>query len=165
MGTGGYDVPRLTLSRFFIVVTFGLAALAAFSASTGDAGDEGEVRRYVVDFAERWTHSERPEEIAAFYAEDATHINPQGEWVRGREDLTGYFEPLVSERSAGFSADFDVESVLFISERVALVDGSIRIHGMRGASNELFERFTFVMKKNEGGWSISASRVMFPGTR
>lgn len=149
------------LSRFFIAVAIGLAALAAFSASTGD---EGEVRRYVFEFAERWTDSEHPEEIAAFYTEDATHINPQGEWVRTRQDLVAYFEPLVSGRSDGFSADFDVESVRFMSERVALVDGSIRIRGMTGASTELFERFTFVMRKSDGRWAIAASRVMFPGT-
>jgi len=40
---------------------------------------EEEVRSGVLAFADAWTHAERPEDIAAYYAVDATHINPQGD--------------------------------------------------------------------------------------
>jgi uncharacterized protein (TIGR02246 family) len=156
-------VKNPSIAHFFFLVTIGLATIAAFSAG---AGNEAEVRQRVREFAERFAHAERAEEIAEIYASDATHINPRGEWVRGRQKLIEYFEPLVSERSERFGAELTIERVSFLSEWVALVDGSILIRDMPGTAggeqHELLERYTFVMKRYGGTWEIAASRVMFP---
>lgn len=145
------------------VLAVGLAPIDSGVAPLPRA--EEEVRSVVLAFADAWTHAERPEDIAAYYAVDATHINPQGEWVRGRSELVPYFEPLVAGRAEDFDAVFDIERISFVGD-AALVDGSITIRGMRGRDGKviprLFERFAFVMHKSDGTWQIHASRVMFP---
>lgn len=127
---------------------------------------EKDVRAFVLEFAETWTHADRPEDVAAYYAVDATYVNPQGEWVRSRAELVPYFAPLVAGRSDSFDAAFDIEAVRFVADDVALVDGTIVIRGMRGRDGDiiprLLERFAFVLKKTGGRWEIAALRVMFP---
>ena len=138
--------------------------LVLFLAFAADA--EKDVRAFVVEFADTWIHADRPEDVAACYAVDATHVNPQGKWVRSRAELVPYFEPLVFGRSDSFDAAFGIEAVHFVTDDVALVDGTIVIRGMRGRDGviipRLLERFAFVLKKNGGRWEITASRVMFP---
>lgn len=138
--------------------------LILFLAFVSDS--EKDVRAFVLEFAETWTHADRPEDVAAYYAVDATHVNPQGEWVRSRAELVPYFAPLVAGRSDSFDAAFDIEAVRFVTDDVALVDGTIVIRGMRGRDGDiiprLLERFAFVLKKTGGRWEITASRVMFP---
>jgi uncharacterized protein (TIGR02246 family) len=128
--------------------------------------EEEEVKQFVQRFAETWTNARNPEDIAAFYSVDATHVNPQGKWTRTRADLVPYFAPLVAGRSANFSAAFEIEDVEIVEPGYALVDGVITIQGMPGPDGKeiphLEERYSFVMKKSEGEWFIHASRVMFP---
>jgi uncharacterized protein (TIGR02246 family) len=128
--------------------------------------EEEEVKWFVQRFAETWTNARNPEDIAAFYSVDATHVNPQGKWTRTRADLVPYFAPLVAGRSANFSAAFEIEDVEIVEPGYALVDGVITIQGMPGPDGKeiphLEERYSFVMKKSEGEWFIHASRVMFP---
>ena len=130
------------------------------------ADSEQDVRDFVLEFAQTWTHAEEPAEIASYYGVEATHVNPQGEWVRGRAALIPYFEPLVAGRSRDFDALFDIESVRFVAEDVALVDGTIEIRGMRGRDGSIVarlnERFAFVLRRSASQWEIAASRVMFP---
>ena len=107
-----------------------------------------------------------PRTFPAYYAVDATHVNLQGEWVRSRAELVPYFALLVAGRSDSFDAAFDIEAVRFVTDDVALVDGTLVIRGMRGRDGDilprLLERFAFVLKKTGGRWEITASRVMFP---
>lgn len=130
---------------------------------------EEQIRGYVLQFADKFSQARDPRELAAFYSVDATHINPQGEWVRGREELVAYFAPVVAQRSSNFSAEFDIERVELLTDQVAVVDGSIVISGRRGPDGteipRVFERFTLVMEKSGDEWSIAASRVMFPEER
>ncbi len=134
--------------------------LVLFLALVADS--EKDVRAFVLEFADTWTHADKPEDVAAYYAVDATHVNPQGEWVRSRAELVPYFAPLVAGRTDGFDAAFDIESVRFVTENVALVDGTIVIRGMPGRDGAVLERFAFVLKKSGTRWEIAASRVMFP---
>jgi len=148
-------VPSPGLRDLFFFVALGLAALGALSASPGD---EEEVRAYLREFADRWTHAARAEELEGYYASDATHIDARGRWVPRREALSVALAPL----AARASARIDVARVSFLADRVALVDGTLAVTDAVGRRGERLQRFSFVVKKTGGGWTIAASRVMAP---
>lgn len=151
-------MPSPGLRHLFFVVALGLAALGALSASPGD---EDEVRAYLGEFADRWTHAARAEELEGYYAADATHIDARGRWVPRREALSIALAPPAA-RGAGASARIDVARVSFLAARVALVDGTLAVTDAAGRKGERLQRFSFVVKKTGGGWTIAASRVMAP---
>ena len=139
------------LSSLLLVVAMGLAALGAFSATTGD---ESEVRDFVTAFAGSFQTARGPEEVAAFYSLDGSHIGSNGERISGPAAIARYFEPLVSRRVI-----LEIDHLSFISDRVALVDGLFRVASPGSETPGTVERFALVTRKTSEGMRIVASRM------
>lgn len=144
-------MPKARLSSVLLVVAIGLAALGAFSAAPGD---EAKVRAFLTAFGESFETARSPEEIAAFYSRDGSHIGLEGKRVSGSAALALHFRPLLSRR-----VSLEIAHLSFISDRVALVDGLVRMSSAGAGSATTVERFALVTRETSEGFRIVCSRM------
>ena len=126
--------------------------------SAAGSSDEAAVREAVTKYVGA-RELRDPAAIGALFTRDADQLTTSGEWRRGREQVVpGTLES--SRRNPGTRA-IEVESVRFVTPDVAIVDGPYVITGAAGAQARPM-RTTIVLKRESGGWRISAIRNMVP---
>jgi uncharacterized protein (TIGR02246 family) len=128
-------------------------------------GAEKEVHALHRQFAETWNRHDVAA-LAALWTEDGDYTEPDGRTVFGREAiqrLYGYEHASVFKESR---LNLFVERVRFISDGLALSDGSYELFDARDPKgNPIGTRagyFTTVLIKKDGNWKVSASRLMLP---
>jgi uncharacterized protein (TIGR02246 family) len=122
----------------------------------GSAADEAAIRALVARYGEA-REREDPDAIAAVLTEDADQHTSAGTWRRGRDTfVAGTIES--SRRNPG-NRRIVVETVRFLTAKVAIVDGPYDIAGA-AAAQRLWT--TFVVARTADGWRIAAIRNMVP---
>jgi len=150
-----------------VLVAAGVQAAGAFGSGipASDVANEKVVRKLYETFVAEW-NAHRVKEMADLWAIDGDHVDPDGRMVKGREEVRALFTKQHEVVFARTKLTLTVSTVWFVSEDIALVDGTYAITGIvdpKGA--EIPERkglLTSVLLKEKGQWSIEASRLMIP---
>ena len=150
----------------FVLVAAGVQAAGAFGGvPASDVANEKLIRKLYATFVEDW-NAHRVNEMADLWAIDGDQVDPDGRIVKGREEVRALFAKQHEVVFAKTKLTLTVNTVWFITEDVALVDGSYAISGIvdpKGA--KIPERkglLTSVFLKEKGKWWIAASRLMIP---
>jgi len=164
------------MKRFLIVTALILTAGAAFAQSgararseTGspkmDIANEATIRKLYDDFTAAWNKHDT-DAMARMWALDGDHIEPDGRIAKGRAEvhkLLGLEHSTVFKKS---HLNLTIESVWFINQDVALVDGLYELSGVIDESGKEVPmrkgHLTSVLMQEGSVWSIAASRAMIP---
>ena len=135
-----------------------LAAAAALSGQTPQAGDEAAIRDLVKQYVDAREKID-PQAVEKLFTPDADQLVSSGEWRKGRPEVVK--GSIASSRGSGGHRTITVESIRFLSSDVAVVDGRYELSGLAGNSTRSMWA-TLLMKKTSQGWKISAIRNMLP---
>lgn len=130
-----------------------------------DVQSEKAVRELYDRFVADWNRHDAAA-LGAMYAIDGDHIEPDGNHVDGRDEVTLLLKRQHESAFKQTRLMLNIADVWFITEDVALVDGGYAISGIRSPDGkELPERrghLTSILLREGGKWTIAASRLMIP---
>jgi uncharacterized protein (TIGR02246 family) len=130
-----------------------------------DIEEEAVIRKQFADFTAAWNRHD-VKAMVSIYALDADHIDPDLRMVRGRDQIEKVFEAEQRTVFKEAQASLTVDSVWFVSENVALVDGSYGITGVKNAEGKTLPdsrgHLTGLLLKEGGRWWVVASRAILP---
>jgi uncharacterized protein (TIGR02246 family) len=144
----------MQLALLAVMLTVVAAQLSA--AESPRANDDAAVREVVRKYTQART-LEDATAIEALFTSDADQHTTSGEWRRGRDQVVP--GTLRSSANAPGTRRIDVDTVRFVTEDVAIVDGPYVIgEGANARRNWT----TLLLKREAGTWRISAIRNMAP---
>lgn len=100
--------------------------------------------------------------LIACVAEDAVLVSPRGELARGRAEIRRLLGAFLSGPARGTTHTTRIERVGFVTEDVAIVDGSAEIASSDGSGSPqatIVHRFTDVLRRDDGRWAIAHVRA------
>ena len=148
---------RLVLVLLVSVVVGGLMP-GRLAAQGGNANDEAAIRGVVQKYLD--AREERdPKTLATLFTDDVDQLVSSGVWRRGREELVS--GTLASSESNAGKRVLTVETIRFVTPAVGIADARYEIIGADGAATRKMWS-TFLMKRGDAGWQISAIRNMLP---
>jgi uncharacterized protein (TIGR02246 family) len=160
---------RSGLAGFGLSVLLAAPALAPAQSNEGgiasDIANEKAVRALYDQFVAAWNRHDYTA-LAAMWAIDGDHMEPDGTLLKGREAVTLYFKRMHEGPFKQTHLQLSLQDVWFIGGEIALVDGGYAISGIRTPDGaELPERrghLTSVLLHEQDKWWITASRLMIP---
>jgi uncharacterized protein (TIGR02246 family) len=130
-----------------------------------DLENDAEIRRLLAEFEAAWNRHDAVA-MAALWTIDGDHLEPDGRLAKGRDEVQSLF---LREHQAAFKETVlkvEVQTILFVTADVALVDGSYDLTGARyPQGNPVPARhghLTAVMLEERSRWWVAASRLMVP---
>lgn len=120
--------------------------------------DDREIRAIEADYDAAWARADAAA-LAAAFVEDAVVINPRGQVANGRAQFEAVMTAMLAGPFAGSIHASTVERVRFVSQDVAVVDGTARITGARGEASPITHPFTDIFVKRDGRWMITDVRA------
>ncbi|HYC55533.1 MAG TPA: SgcJ/EcaC family oxidoreductase [Candidatus Binatia bacterium] len=154
----------------FILIAARSEQAAAFGAGGGvrsDVKGDAEIRKLYETFVEDW-NKHNVNGMADLWAVDGDHVEPDGNVAKGREEVRTLFTKQHGTVFHDTKLDLKIAGVWFISNDVALVDGTYSVKGIIAPTGEKVpERrglLTSVLMREGGKWWIAASRLMIPTT-
>ncbi|MGH7823542.1 MAG: YybH family protein [Candidatus Binatia bacterium] len=166
------------MRRLLCILTLSFAvATAAFAAEKKAAAtkpmdllathaiDEGLVNKLYAKFTEAW-NSHDTKGMAAMWAPDGDHVEPDGTTARGREGVEKLFAREHQTVFKDSELELKLKSVWVITQDVALADGVYKVTGAKDQKGNAIPpregRLTSVLLYEDGQWWVSASRLMIP---
>ncbi|MDD5563943.1 MAG: SgcJ/EcaC family oxidoreductase [Thermoanaerobaculaceae bacterium] len=153
-----------------LVVMISLA-LAVPVLAAGRAAEETAIQLVWQQFSDAWARGDARGR-AALWAEDASLINPFGVQAHGRAAIEKVFEQESAGFAKGTTQTFSHFSYRFLTPRIAEVDATGEIEGIRGADGAPLPSLTLhvfaIVTKAGGKWQIKDARpyviAPIPGT-
>ena len=138
---------------------------AAGSASAGEARDEVSVRALGDTFANAFVQK-NAELGASLFAEDATFVTPQGDFLQGRVAMVKDFGPEAQQAVNGSTqAAFANYRIHFIKPDVAVVDALLFVRNANGPNGTIIPvipiNFVLVAVRHADRWLIQDGRAHF----
>ena len=126
------------------------------------ARDEAAIRGLEQAYDTAWNAGDL-RALVSLFANDAVLINPRGQIARGRAEIEQVMRRFLGGSARESTHTTVVAEVNFLTDDVALVDGEATLEGVTGPDGEseppLLHRFTDVMIRAEGIWSIAHVRA------
>jgi uncharacterized protein (TIGR02246 family) len=130
-----------------------------------DIEQEAVIRKQFADFNAAWNRHD-VKAMMSIFALDADHIDPDLRMVRGRDQIEKLFEAEHGTVFKEAQAALAVDSVWFVTENVALLDGSYEISGVKGPDGKALPNskghLTGLLLKEHDRWWVVASRAILP---
>jgi len=98
--------------------------------------------------------------VAALFTADADQLVSSGEWRRGLDAVVK--GTMASSQASSGKRTVTVETVRFISNDVAVVDGRYEIAGGGAGGQDRKMWSTFMFRRTPQSWKITAIRNMLP---
>jgi uncharacterized protein (TIGR02246 family) len=154
-------MPRLGLA--FLAGTLVIGATG--SASAFKPRDEGAIRALADTFAIAFVQK-NAQLRASRFAEDATFVTPQGDFLDGRVAMVQDFGPEAEKAVNGTTqAAFSNYRFRFIKPDVAVVDALLTVRNVNGPDGTIIPvvpvNFFFVAVRDAGRWLIQDGRAHF----
>jgi uncharacterized protein (TIGR02246 family) len=131
-----------------------------FAQDNARPNDDAAIREVVSKYVDARERID-PKAVEDLFTNDADQLVSSGEWRRGRDAVVrGTME---SSRRTGGKRSITVESVRMLTQDVAIADGRYEMTGLAGGATRSMWT-TFVLKRTEKGWRISAIRNMLPAS-
>jgi uncharacterized protein (TIGR02246 family) len=143
-----------------LLVSFCCIVFVATWLAQDNAGQSGEaaIREVVSKYVDARERID-PKAVEDLFTSDADQLVSSGEWRRGREAVVR--GTMASSNRTGGKRTITVESVRMVTPDVAIADGRYELTGLAGGATRSMWT-TFVLKRTEKGWRISAIRNMLP---
>lgn len=154
------------MTRYLFLAALILLAfpMTAHRASAGSSGEEA-IRKLYASYDETWNRGDAAA-LAAFWAEDANHMEPDGQTVAGRTALAKRLAERLGADLKGTHSHQTIEAIRFVTADVAVVDASYEVtgaHDLAGKSKPpLTGRYVDIWVKRSGKWKITVDRPVAP---
>jgi uncharacterized protein (TIGR02246 family) len=145
--------------RLIIFTAMFMVAAQIHTAEAASVGDEAAVRAVVLKYTQART-LEDSKAVAALFTVDSDQHTSAGEWRRGRDQVVAGTQR--SSANNPGARRIDIETVRFIADDVAMVDGPYVVGD--GANARTYWTM-LLLKRQADGWRISAIRNMAPTGR
>ena len=130
-----------------------------------DQDNENAIRKLYGEFEKAWNKHDVAT-MAARWAIDGDHVEPDGKMAKGRDEVTALLNGQHSGAFKNSTLKLTVRTVWNVSDTVALVDGTYELSGaVFPDGSPVPERkgmLTSVLLLDRGKWEIAASRLMIP---
>jgi len=151
------------LGLAFLATTLVIGATGA--ASAFKPGDEGAIRALGDTFANAFVQK-NAQLRASLFAEDATFVTPQGDFLQGRVAMVKDFGPEAQQAVNGTThAAFSNYRFRFVTPDVAVVDALLTVHNVNGPNGTIIPvvpiNFFFVAVRHADRWLIQDARAHF----
>jgi uncharacterized protein (TIGR02246 family) len=130
------------------------------AGSTSGKTDDAAIRELVSKYVEARERID-PKAVEQLFTGDADQLVSSGEWRKGRAAVVR--GTMASSKSTGGKRAITVESIRFVTPEVAIADGRYELTGLAGGATRSMWT-TFVLKRTDEGWRISAIRNMLPAS-
>ncbi len=151
---------RLFLAAL-IVLAFPMTAHRAGARNSGEAT----IRKLYASYDETWNKGDAAA-LAAFWADDADHMEPDGRTIAGRAALAKNLAERLDADLKGTHSHQTVESIRFVTADVAVVDASYEVTGARDLAGKgkppIQGRYVDIWVKRSGKWHITVDRPVAP---
>jgi uncharacterized protein (TIGR02246 family) len=138
-----------------------LALLAIVSlAAQNHSQDEAAIRTVVNKYVEARQHSDA-RATAELFTADADQLVSTGEWRKGKDAVVK--GTMASSQTSTGKRTITVETVRFLANDIAIMDGRYMIAGIAGGPDRQLWS-TMLFKRTPQGWRIAAIRNMLPDT-
>ena len=140
-----------------------LAAPRPAGGATAQGSEEEAIRRLYSDYDAAWNAGDA-KRLAAAWAEDADHVEPDGTPIKGRAAIENSLARRLAAELKGSQSKQTVEAVHFIKPDVAMVDATYEVTGIPHAAgapgSTLHGRYVDIWVKGKGKWHIVADRPL-----
>jgi uncharacterized protein (TIGR02246 family) len=159
----------LTIVALMCLAVTAVAQTPAVRSGAGvlksDTVNEEVIRKLYGQFVAAWNKHD-PKAMAAMWVEDGDDVEPDGNVAKGRGDV----EKLLAMEHASVMKNtklkLTIDSVWFITAKVALVDGTYEVTGIVAPDGKELPprkgRLSSILLQERDKWWIAASRLMIP---
>lgn len=154
---------RKLVSIVCVLAVVGLAGDAAAAAKKVDL-QEQELYEMYFSFCNAW-NKQSPNELIAFYADDADHFAADGQVATGREEIRTLFARQLGGVYKGTKLKLTLDNMRFLSPEIVIANGSFELTGVPGPDGPLPAvkgLHTDVWTIHDGQWRVAASRIAMP---
>jgi ketosteroid isomerase-like protein len=148
-----------TAAVLILVAAFSVSSRAAaneFDRAANDASVRKTIAAYVAAF-----NAGRYDDLRKYWTADGDFVNEVGEAYSIAADIKRLIDGNALQRG-GDQLEVAIESVRFVSQAVALVDGATKLAGRSADSPASGGRFSAVLVRQDDGWLLSAVREAGP---
>jgi uncharacterized protein (TIGR02246 family) len=172
-------IPRFVLGAALAVATAGPALAAttqdaqpgksnevrAVGGPKADLENEATIRKLYAQYTAAWNQHD-PKTMASFWTLDGDYMEPDGHHAKGQADVTKLFTQEQQTVFKDSTLALTIETVWFITEDVAMVDGKYDLSGVRDLEGKQLPtrtgHLTAVLMREDGTWKVAAGRAMIP---
>ncbi|HEY8516827.1 MAG TPA: SgcJ/EcaC family oxidoreductase [Candidatus Binatia bacterium] len=137
----------------------GLGGLAS------DLEEEDAIRKLYAQYTEAWNRHDVPA-MVAFWAIDGDYMEPDGRHAKGRDEVAKLFQQEHQTAFKNSTLALTIETVWFITENVAMVDGQYDLSGVVDLQGKQLPvrkgHLTAILLREDGTWKVAAGRAMIP---
>lgn len=141
------------------------SAMAMAGTITADIENEKIIRKMYDEFQAAW-NAHKPDQLADMWAIDGDQLEPDGRIAKGQEEVRALFTKQHNTIFAQTTLDLTIDSVWFVDEKVALVDGGYSISGIVAPDGRAIPQrkghLTAMLIFEREQWRVAASRLMIP---
>lgn len=139
--------------------------IAGLGGPKSDLENEAAIRKLYAQYTAAWNRHDAPA-MAAFWTLDGDYMEPDGRHAKGKAEVEKLFTQEQQTVFKDSTLALTIETVWFINEDVAMVDGKYDLSGVRDLEGkELPARrghLTAVLMREDGAWKVAAGRAMIP---
>lgn len=139
--------------------------IQALGGLKSDLENEAAIRKLYAQYTEAWNRHD-PKAMAAFWTIDGDYMEPDGRHARGRDEVEKLFTAEHQSVFKDSTLSLTVETVWFITEDVAMADGTYDLSGVRDQEGKQVPlrrgHLTAILLREDGNWQVAAGRAMIP---
>ncbi len=139
--------------------------IQALGGLKSDLENEAAIRKLYAQYTEAWNRHD-PQAMAGFWTIDGDYMEPDGRHAKGRDEVEKFFTEEHQSVFKDSTLALTVETVWFITEDVAMVDGTYDLSGVRDREGKQIAlrrgHLTAILLREDGSWQVAAGRAMIP---
>jgi uncharacterized protein (TIGR02246 family) len=139
--------------------------IKAVGGPKSDLENEAAIRKLYAQYTAAWNQHD-PKAMASFWTLDGDYMEPDGHHAKGQADVAKLFTQEQQTVFKDSTLSLTIETVWFITEDVAMVDGKYDLSGVRDLEGKQLPtrtgHLTAVLMREEGTWKVAAGRAMIP---
>jgi uncharacterized protein (TIGR02246 family) len=139
--------------------------IQAVGGPKSDLENEAEIRKLYAQYTAAWNKHD-PKAMASFWTLDGDYMEPDGRHAKGQADVEKLFTQEQQTVFKDSTLALTIETVWFINQDVAMVDGKYDLSGVRDLEGKQLPvrsgHLTAVLMREDGTWKVAAGRAMIP---
>ena len=137
----------------------------AVGGPKSDLENEAAIRKLYAQYTAAWNQHD-PKTMVSFWTLDGDYMEPDGHLAKGKVDVEKLFTQEQQTVFKDSTLALTIETVWFITEDVAMVDGKYDLSGVRDLEGKQLPtrtgHLTAVLMREDGTWKVAAGRAMIP---
>ena len=139
--------------------------ITALGGPQSDLENEATIRKLYAEYTAAWNRHDAAA-MASFWTLDGDYMEPDGRHAKGKAEVEKLFAQEQQTVFKDSTLALTIETVWFITENVAMVDGKYDLSGVRDLDGKQLPtrsgHLTAVLMREDGAWKVAAGRAMIP---